>query len=88
MDYISCRLINISKEDGQTARNRLAIVIERDEDGIYVASAPALQGCYTQGRTSTEALKNIRDAIKLYIAARKDLGEQVPCERAVGRGAI
>jgi predicted RNase H-like HicB family nuclease len=63
-------------------------VIERDEDGIYVASAPALQGCYTQGGTRAEALKNIQDAIKLYIAARKDLGEPTPCEQAIGRGMI
>ena len=70
------------------AGNKYAIVIERDEDGIYVASAPALSGCYTQGGTRAEAMRNIQDAIELHIAARKELGEPVPCERAVGRGMV
>ena len=55
---------------------------------MYIASAPAMQGCYTQGGTHAEAMKNIRDAIKLHIAGRIELGEQVPNERAVGREAI
>ncbi|OYD16437.1 HicB family protein [candidate division WOR-3 bacterium JGI_Cruoil_03_44_89] len=64
-------------------RYKYTIVIEQDEDGIYVASCPALQGCYTQGDTYEEAIANIKDAIKLHIEARKSLGEPVPLERAV-----
>lgn len=47
------------------------VVIEQDEDGVFVASVPALQGCYTEGDTFEETLKNVRDAIKLHVAARK-----------------
>ena len=43
-----------------------SIIIEQDQDG-YFASCPQLQGCYTQGETYEEALKNIKDAIKLHV---------------------
>ncbi|OGM21781.1 hypothetical protein A2714_04410 [Candidatus Woesebacteria bacterium RIFCSPHIGHO2_01_FULL_38_9] len=50
------------------------VIIEQDEDGIYVASVPSLQGCYTEGNTFEEALKNIEDVLKLHIKARKERG--------------
>ncbi len=39
------------------------ILIEQDEDGLYVASVPELPGCYTQARTLEEVSKRIREAI-------------------------
>jgi predicted RNase H-like HicB family nuclease len=51
--------------------------MEQDEDGLYVASVPMLQGCYTQGETHEEALVNIHDAVLLHIEARKEVGEPV-----------
>lgn len=62
---------------------KFTVVIERDEDGMYVASVPALQGCYTQGTTYEEALENVKDAIRLHLEARKELGEPVPIEVAI-----
>ena len=62
---------------------KFTVVVEKDEDGLYVASVPLLQGCYTQGETYEEALENIKDAIKLHIEARRTLGEPVPIEVAV-----
>ena len=59
---------------------KFTVVVEQDEDGLYIASVPLLQGCYTQGRTYEEALENIKDAIKLHIEARQALGEPVPIE--------
>jgi predicted RNase H-like HicB family nuclease len=56
---------------------KFTVVAERDEDGLYVASVPFLQGCYTQGATYEEALENIKDAIKLHIEARRALGEPI-----------
>ena len=46
---------------------RLKIVLTKGEDGYIVASVPALQGCHSQGKTQKEALKNIREAILLYL---------------------
>ncbi|MCF6158708.1 MAG: type II toxin-antitoxin system HicB family antitoxin [wastewater metagenome] len=56
------------------------IVIEKDEDDVYIVSCPALKGCYSQGVTIEEAIENIKDAIKLHIEARKSLGEPIPIE--------
>jgi predicted RNase H-like HicB family nuclease len=56
------------------------IIIEQDEDGVYIASCPALKGCYSQGDTIEEAIENIKDAIKLHIEARKIIGEPIPIE--------
>ena len=65
------------------ARYKFTVVIEHDEDGVYVASVPALQGCYTQGDTYEEALENVKDAIRLHLETRKELGEPVPIEVAI-----
>ena len=43
------------------------IIIEEDEDGAFVAECPALPGCISDGDTKEQALKNIKDAIKLYV---------------------
>ena len=43
------------------------VVLERGEDGYYVAHCPALRSCWSQGRTREEALRNIREAIELYL---------------------
>jgi predicted RNase H-like HicB family nuclease len=43
------------------------VIIEQDEEGIYVASAPEIQGCYTQGKTLQEVLERIREAIEVCI---------------------
>jgi len=59
---------------------KFRIVIEQDDDGVYIASCPALEGCYSQGATVEEAIDNIKDAIHLHIEARKSLGEPIPIE--------
>jgi predicted RNase H-like HicB family nuclease len=45
----------------------LSIVLEQGEDGMVVAHCPALKSCWSQGRTREEALRNIREAIELYL---------------------
>jgi predicted RNase H-like HicB family nuclease len=45
----------------------LKVVIERGQDGYFVAHCPSLKGCWSQGTTRDEALKNIREAIDLYL---------------------
>jgi predicted RNase H-like HicB family nuclease len=53
------------------------VVIERDEDGRYVAVCPALQGCYTEGETEEEAGELILDAMRLHVQDRLETGEPV-----------
>ena len=43
------------------------VAIERDEDGVYVASVPELPGCHTQGDTLAEVKENIKEAIEAYL---------------------
>jgi len=57
---------------------RYRVLLERDEDGVFVAECPSLPGCVSQGKTRTEALKNIRDAIRGYLASLKKRDEPVP----------
>ena len=46
---------------------RFSVVIERDEDGYYVASVPELPGCHTQARTLDELMVRVREAVELYL---------------------
>lgn len=43
------------------------VIIEQDEDGVFVASVPAIPGCHTQGETYEKALANIQEAIGLCL---------------------
>ena len=52
------------------------VLIEQDEDGIYVASVPELAGCYTQGKTLEEVRKRIKETIALVLEADQDLKEE------------
>ncbi len=54
------------------------ILIEQDEDGIFVAECPSLPGCISQGTTRSEAIENIKDAIAGYIQSLKKHNEPVP----------
>lgn len=64
---------NIIKERGLIVKKyNLQVVIEQDEDGIFIAECPALQGCYTQGDTYEEAIENIEDVIIMCIEELKE----------------
>jgi predicted RNase H-like HicB family nuclease len=59
---------------------RYTAILEREEDGGYVASVPALPGCVSQGETREEALANITEAAALYVEDCRDAGDPVPVE--------
>ncbi len=50
----------------------LTVVIEQDEDGIYVASVPELPGCHTQTKTLDELNIRIKEAIELYLEVKPE----------------
>lgn len=54
------------------------IIIEQDEDGVFVAECPSLPGCISQGKIRGEAIKNIKDAIKGYLESLKKHNEPIP----------
>jgi antitoxin HicB len=53
-------------------------LILQDEDGLFVAEAPALPRCVSQGDTRAKALKNIREAVELYLENLEAHGEAIP----------
>ena len=57
---------------------KFRIVVEPDEDGVFVASCPSLPGCHSQGRTRDEARSNIREAIALYLESLREHDEPIP----------
>ena len=64
------------------------VVIERDEDGRFLAICPAPQGCYTEGESEDEARELIKDAIRLHIEHRLEAGEPIYQEIAAPRVKI
>jgi len=54
---------------------RLKVVIEKGEDGYFVAHCPSLKSCWSQGKTEEEALDNIKEAIELYLEPDEDVVE-------------
>ena len=48
------------------------VLIEQDEDGVYVARVPEIEGCYTQGKTLQEVLERIKEAIEVCLEADKE----------------
>ena len=59
---------------------RYTVVLEKEADGGYVVTVPALPGCVSQGDSREEALTNIREAIQLYVDDCRAAGDPVPTE--------
>ncbi|MBN1855559.1 MAG: type II toxin-antitoxin system HicB family antitoxin [Dehalococcoidia bacterium] len=56
---------------------RFTVVIERDEDGIFVGSVPGLVGCHTQGKSLDELMERIRECIELCLEVQGENTESV-----------
>ncbi|MCH8206381.1 MAG: type II toxin-antitoxin system HicB family antitoxin [Chloroflexi bacterium] len=59
---------------------KLKVVLEPSEEGGYTVSVPSLPGCISEGDTRSEALANIREAIRLYLEPAED--DYLPDEQA------
>jgi len=57
---------------------KFRVHVEADEDGVFVAECPSLPGCISQGATRAEALTNIKDAMRGYLASLEKHDEAVP----------
>jgi predicted RNase H-like HicB family nuclease len=65
----------------------MPVFIEKDNKW-FVAFCPSLQGCYTQGKTLEEALKNIREVIELHIEDRVKEKEPIPSHKVVSMNTL
>ena len=59
---------------------RYTVVLQRENDGGYIAKVPAMPGCVSQGDDRDQALANIREAAELYIEDCVAAGEPMPVE--------
>lgn len=65
---------------------KYSVLVEKGRESGYVAYCPALKGCVSQGDTKKEALKNLREAMRLYIETLMEDGIPIPTE--VGRETV
>ena len=77
-DGLPSEMVSDGTSNGEGRALRLLVVFETDEDGWVVASCPTLPGCHSQGRTRTEALRNIGEAIRGYLASMREHGAPIP----------
>jgi predicted RNase H-like HicB family nuclease len=52
-------------------KNQFLVLIERDEDGVLVATVPALKGCHTQAKTLPALIQRIKEAIQLCLEVER-----------------
>lgn len=70
-----CDIIRKMKKGESTIKYKglvLPLIVEKGESGYYVIECPILEGCFTQGKTIDEALKNIREVIELVLPEKKN----------------
>jgi predicted RNase H-like HicB family nuclease len=65
---------------------KYTIIIERGRESGFVAYAPTLKGCVSQGQTKEEALKNIKEAMEVYIESLLEDGLPIPTE--IGKDTV
>ena len=54
------------------------VILEEDADGGYTVHCPALPGCFSQGDTKQEAIRNIKEAISAYLESLEKDKEKIP----------
>ena len=64
---------------------KFSVVIEKDPEGGYVVSCPAIKGCHSQGDTVEEALKNIKEAISGCLKTLNERAKKVARRRGSSR---
>ena len=57
---------------------RYRVLIQQDEDGVFVAEVPSLPGCVSQGKTRDEAVANVREAMAAYVESLEEHNEPIP----------
>jgi predicted RNase H-like HicB family nuclease len=57
---------------GETMKRAYSVIIEKDEDGYFVATVPELPGCHSQAKSLDELSQRIKEAIALYLEVTKD----------------
>ena len=64
------------------------VIIHQAEEGGYWAEVPVLPGCYSQGETMDEAMRNIKEAIESHLGALRDDKQEIPIEDELVIGRV
>lgn len=59
---------------------KIGVVLHPDPEGGFTATVPSLPGCISEGDTVEEALKNIQEAVELFLESMREHGEEIPQE--------
>ena len=65
-------------------KQRFIVLIEKDEDGVFIGTVPAIKGCYSYGNTIDELLVNVKEAIEAHIESFGLEEEGLPATRFAG----
>jgi predicted RNase H-like HicB family nuclease len=57
----------------KSTKREFSVIVERDEDGYYVASVPELPGCHTQARSLDKLIERVREAIALCLEVERNV---------------
>jgi predicted RNase H-like HicB family nuclease len=70
----------------KNGKQEFSVVVERDAEGYFVASVPALPGCHTQARSLDKLMVRIREAIELFFKIDKKPARHVTSTRKIPGG--
>lgn len=66
------------------AKQSFTVLIEKDEDGVYIGTVPSLKGCYSYGKTLDELMANLKEAIEAHLGAFRSEEQKLPVTRFAG----
>jgi predicted RNase H-like HicB family nuclease len=69
-------------------KRKYVVVVEKDEDDVYIGSVPSLPGCHSYGETLDELMKNMKEAIELCLEVLESEKQEIPMETFVGTQEI
>ena len=67
------KVFKISTQNSREMKTKFNVLVERDEDGYYVATVPSLPGCHTQAKSLDDLIERAKEAIELYLEVEKDI---------------
>jgi predicted RNase H-like HicB family nuclease len=77
MNFLRKDLVHVSLQSIRSVKSmKFGVVVEKDQDGYYVASVPELPGCHTQAKTLDKVMERIKEAIEARVQGLKSAGRQ------------
>ena len=83
-DTIKLLKTNIVFVVTQMTKQSFTVLIEKDEDGVFIGSVPSLNGCYSYGKTLDELMTNLKEAIEAHLEAFGLEEKKLPDTRFAG----